>query len=351
MNEKFFSLIENWDGVGVVVRHDRPTGTWIFIALHDTTLGPATGGSRTKVYPELADGLLDAMRLAEGMTYKWAGIGVARGGGKAVLATPRTLTAEEKEGLLLRYADLIESLGGSFSTGADLGTGPAEMAIIARKTRHAFGVDRETWESTDPGPYTAHGVFVGIKAALAHVFDSPELAGRSVLVEGLGGVGGPLARSLADGGARLVLADLDEEKARRLGAELGASVVPLAEVASTPCDVYAPCAIGATLNEASIARLACRIVAGSANNQLEHDDDAERLHERGILYVPDYIINAGGAIGLIDMAGETDREVIFERVAQIGDSVSDILREAADEGGSPLVAAYARVDRILAKKN
>jgi leucine dehydrogenase len=351
MNEKFFSLIENWDGQGVVVRHDRPTGTWIFIALHDLTLGPAIGGSRMKVYPDLADALLDAMRLAEGMTAKWAGIGVARGGGKAVLAIPRPLVADEREGLLLRYAELIESLGGAFGTGADLGTGPADMAVLARKTRFVFGVDRKTGLATDPGPFTARGVFAGISAALAHVFGSAEAAGRSVLVEGLGGVGSPLCRSLAAAGTRLLVADLDHEKARLVAHELGAEAVALAEVPDTACDVYAPCAVGATLNEETVPRLRCRIVAGSANNQLRGDDDALRLHDRGIVYVPDYIVNAGGAIALVELADEKDRDAIFEKVEEIGPSVTSLLQEAAENGESPLAAARRRVERILAGRN
>ena len=161
MNERFFTLLQAWDGNGVVVRHDRPTGTWIFIALHDDTLGPAAGGTRMKVYPELADGLLDAMRLAEGMTYKFAGVGLARGGGKAVLAIPRPLEGEEREGLLERYGVLVESLRDAFSTGPDLGAGPDAMTVVARKTRYVFGVDPATGRSVDPGPFTAHGVLVG----------------------------------------------------------------------------------------------------------------------------------------------------------------------------------------------
>lgn len=348
MNARFFSLIQQWDGNGVVVRHDQPTGTWIFIALHNDTLGPAIGGSRMKVYPELADAVLDAMRLAEGMTYKWAGIGIPRGGAKAVLAIPRPLDENEREGLLLRYGALIETLQGSFSTGADLGTSPRDMAVLARQTRHVAGVDFNDGSTTDPGPFTAHGVFNGLLAAVEHVFDGRGLADRTVLVEGLGGVGLPLARDLSKAGARLLLADLDEAKANNIADDLGGKVAPLADVPQTPCDVYAPCAIGATLNAETIPRLACRIIAGSANNQLRDAEDADRIHERGIVYVPDYILNAGGAMALIGLLDEPDHEVIFGRVAGIGETVLSLLREASSNGESPVAAARRRVERVLA---
>jgi len=345
MTDDFFSLLESWDGQGVVVRHDRPTGTWIFIALHDARRGPMAGGTRMKVYPDLAAALLDAMRLAAGMTWKWAGIGLPRGGAKAVLAIPRPLADDEKEGLLHRYGDLVESLGGAFTTGADLGAGPDAMAIVARRSRHVLGVDGGT--STDPGPFTARGVFVGLVAALGHVFGSRELAPRGVLVEGLGGVGAPLARSLAEGGARLLVADLDEARAERFAGEVGAAVVPLAEVPATPCDVYAPCAVGATVNAETIPRLRCRLVAGSANNQLGTDADAELLHARGIVYVPDWVLNAGGAIALSALKEGAGRDAAFARAESIAATVTEILEDAARHGDSPLAAAQRRVDRAL----
>ncbi len=350
MSRDIASLIEAWDGAGVVTRYDRPTGTWIFIALHDATLGRPSGGTRMKVYPALTDALTDAMRLAEGMTYKWAGLGVPYGGGKAVLAVPELLDEAEREGLLLRYGAFIESLAGAYGTGADLGAGPEAMAIIARRTRYVLGIDPDG-SPRDPGPFTARGVFVGLRAALAEIFGSDELRDRTVLVEGVGDVGEPLARSLAAGGARLLLADLDRGKAEGLARELGGATVTVAEVPSTACDVYAPCAVGATVNRETVPRLACRIVAGSANNQLQEDEDAERLHRRGILYAPDYVINAGGAWAFSLMhEGLRDDAAIFERVDGIGVAIGDILRQARESGASPLVAARRRVDRILAER-
>jgi leucine dehydrogenase len=350
MNREIFSLMENWDGEGVVMRHDRPTGTWIFIALHSSALGRPSGGTRMKVYPTLADGLEDAMRLAEGMTYKWAGLGTPFGGGKAVLAVPRPLEGAERDGLLLRYGAFVESLNGAFGTGADLGAGPDAMAIVARRTRYVLGIEADG-SPRDPGPFTAHGVECGLKAALGEVFGSEDPAGRKILIQGLGDVGGPLARALARDGAELLLSDIDEARAAKLAAELGGRTVPPGQVYSTECDVYAPCAIGATVNEETIPQLKCRIVAGSANNQLRVDEDAERLHRRGIVYAPDYVINAGGALAFsLMLEGGWDDESLFRRTAGIGDAIRDILREAAASESSPLRAARARVDRMLAER-
>lgn len=350
MDNDVLSLIEAWDGNGVVTRFDRPTGTWIFIALHDATLGRPSGGTRMKVYPALADGLRDAMRLAEGMTYKWAGLGLPFGGGKAVLALGQPLEGERKEGLLGRYGALIESLSGAFGTGADLGTGPDEMLAVARRCRYVLGVDYDTMTSTDPGPYTAHGVLCGLRAAVAQVYGSDDLAGRTVLVQGLGGVGRPLARSLAGLGATVLVSDVDDGRTELLVGELGCRAVAPESVYSTPCDVYAPCAVGATLNPHTIPKLACRIVAGSANNQLLDADDAERLHQRGILYAPDYVINSGGAMAFSLMRdGVRGEEALMERVTGVGRAIAEILKEAADSREEPLATARRRVDRILAE--
>lgn len=348
MSQEFFELIQQWDGNGVVTSYDAETGAWIFIALHDARLGRPTGGTRMKVYPKVTDGLVDAMRLAEGMTYKWAGIRMATGGAKAVIALDHPVEGDEREGLLLRYGDLVDSLAGAFATGADLGTGAQAMEVIGRRTPYVIGVNPDG-SSTDPGPYTARGVYVGILAALQTVFGEASPEGRKILVEGLGGVGLPLLRALHQEGARLLLADLDEEKAASLAHELGAEAVALADVPETECDVYAPCAVGATVNPDTVPRLKCRIVAGSANNQLLSDADAEALHERGILYVPDYIINAGGALALTLLREGRSSASSFERVGMIRETVAEILADATDANESPIHAARRHAVRVLAE--
>lgn len=346
-------LIEAWDGHAVVLRRDEPTGAWLIVALHDLTLGMAVGGCRMKAYPTPEDGLLDAMRLAAGMTYKWAAIDFPFGGGKCVLALERPFAAPggaEREALLRRFARLVDSLNGVYATGVDLGTTPWDMRVMAEECRYIMGVSRETGESQDPGPYTALGVFVGIGVAVKRLLGTDTLSGRRVLVQGVGDVGEPLSRMLAAEGVDLLLSDIDEAKAGRLAAELGGRTVPVDETIGTACDVYAPCAVGATLNPRTIPLLRCLAAVGSANNQLETEADADRLHERGILYAPDYIVNAGGAIafGLMHR-GERDESVIQNRVEQIGPALEEIFAEAEARKESPAHAARRRAERSLAR--
>ena len=343
------SLIAGWDGLGVVVRHDRPTGSWVFIALHDGTLGPLAGGTRLRTYPSPAAGLADAQRLAAGMTAKWAAIDAPFGGGKAVLAAPGPLAGEERRGLLRRYGRLVDALGGAFSTGPDLGTTMDDMREIHRVTPYVHGFDPRTGAATDAGPFTARGVLAAIRAAVRQAAGSDDLAGRTVLVEGLGSVGAPLARHLAAAGARLLVSDLEPDRAAALAAELGARVVPLAEVPRTPCDVYAPCAVGGVLNRRTIPQLACRVVAGSANNQLEEERDARLLQERGILYAPDYVANAGGAIAFSLLGRGAAPEEIDSRLLGIGTTLAEVFREAEARGETPLAAAARKVEAVLAR--
>ncbi len=342
------TLLREWDGLATVVRYDRPTGAWIFIALHDDTLGPAMGGTRIKVYSEPAEGLLDAQRLAEGMTHKWAGAGIPLGGGKAVLAVREIPEGAEREALLRRYGRLIASLRGTFSTGPDLGSSPADMAVIARETRHVHGV--HPGGVIDPGPYTARGVAEAVRAVARRLFGSDDLHGRTVLVSGLGSVGAPLARRLHEAGATLLLSDVDRGRAEALAAELGGRVVAPEAVANTACDVFAPCAVGGVLDAETIPLLACRGVAGSANNQLGEPADAEALHARGILYAPDYVANSGGAIAFHLMAEKASEEEIFRRLDGIGAVLDEIFGEAAHEDRSPLWAARRRVERMLEER-
>lgn len=339
-------LIESWAGECVVVRHDAPTGTWIFIAVHDRTLGMAFGGCRMRVYPTPADGLRDAQRLAAGMTLKWAGIEFPLGGGKAVLAVPRPLSGADREGLLLRFGALVEGLGGLYGTGVDLGTTPADMAVVGQRTNRVAGRPPEAGGAGDPGPWTALGVFEGMRAAAAYRFGSAELAGRSVVVQGVGGVGGPLARLLSEAGATLFVSDVDAARAEKVAAATGAEVVPPDDVYDTACDFLAPCAVGGVINARTVPRLRCGVVAGSANNQLESDADAARLAERGILYVPDFILNAGGAVahGILEFLDWPESEV-EPRVRRIGETVAALLEES--NGSDPLPVAVERAERFI----
>ncbi len=342
------ATIAGWDGLAVLSRFDPATESWCFIALHDDTLGPATGGTRMKVYDTPAAGLRDAQRLAEGMTHKWASIELGFGGGKCVLALSRPLTGEEHAGLLTRYARVLNGLRGAFATGQDLGTSTEDLRRLARRSPHVHGYDPASDTMIDPGPYTATGVYHGLRAACFARWGESELRGRSILIEGYGGVGRPLAQRCAEAGAELLFADLDDERAAAAAREHGGRSIVCSAVAGTEVDIYAPCAVGATLHAASIAALRCQVVAGSANNQLATPDDAARLHERGILYAPDYMVNAGGALafGLRNL-GQTDEGAIRTRLAGLEAMLIDVFREAAEAGEPPLVAARRRVDRVL----
>jgi leucine dehydrogenase len=343
------SLIESWNGFAVVARYDSSSGTWIFICLHDKTLGPCSGGTRIKSYATPSDGLLDAMRLAQGMTDKWAAAGLPYGGGKAVLAIDKPLVSSQRRELLLRYGELVESLGGVFQTGEDLGTRTEDLVVVSERTRFVHGFN-DDGSKADPSPYTARGVYVGLCAALETALGSSDPAGRSVLVQGVGNVGLHLARSLTEAKARLLLSDIDTQRLQEAADELDAVAVAPEDVYATSCDVYAPCAVGATLNRDTIPRLRCRVVAGSANNQLSEDADAERLEKQNIVWAPDFIINAGGAIAFALMHQESQEHgKIVQEVERIGATVGEVLGEARAHGLSSLAAAKRRVDRELAR--
>jgi leucine dehydrogenase len=341
-------LIAEWNGEFVVTAFDADTGSWIFVAIHDTTLGPALGGLRMRAYPTQADAVRDAMRLAEGMTHKWAALGLPRGGGKSVVAVSRPLTGDARRDVLHRYGRIVASLRGTYACGPDLGSTPEDMRTINDETEHAHGWDRARNQPLDPGPFTALGVFLGMRAALRQVFGSDAFAGRSVLIQGIGDVGLPLARQLREARATLAIADIDEDRARRLAGELGATVVAPDAVHAQPCDVFAPCAVGATLNATTIPQLACRIVAGSANNQLAEAADGDRLHARGILYAPDYVVNGGGAAALPALSAGAAESEVLERVRAIEGRLDTIFAEARSRAESPAVTARRMVERILA---
>jgi leucine dehydrogenase len=342
------SLIESWDGETVVVAYDHPSGTWIFICLHSTALGPAAGGTRMKVYDAPADGLADGMRLSAGMTSKFAVTDLEFGGGKAVLAVPAVPEGEERRRLLLKYADIVESLKGAFYTAPDVNTSADDMDVIAERCSYVFSRSAANGGSGNPGPFTARGVYHGIRASCAHAFGSPDLTGRSVLVQGVGSVGAPLAELLAADGATLLLSDVDDVRVREVARRLEAEVVAPPDVIETDCDVYAPCALGATLTADTIPLLRARVVAGSANNQLAEDTDAERLRTAGVLYAPDYVINGGGALyaAVRELRGWDD-EQIETALAGIGDALSRIYERADAESITTLAAANAIAEARL----
>jgi leucine dehydrogenase len=233
----FEELLDSWDGEQAVIHRDRESGGWIFICMHSTQLGPAAGGTRLKAYDTPADGLQDAMRLSAGMTAKLAVADLGLGGGKAVLAMPKIPEGDERSALLHRYGDIVASLGGGFITSSDVGTGESDMDVIAERTEHVFGRSQAKGGAGDPGPFTAVGVFHGIKASLAHVFGSGDLSGRTVLVQGVGSVGAALAKLLARYGAAVLVADVDAKRAETIAASVGGSAVEADQAVATACDI------------------------------------------------------------------------------------------------------------------
>jgi glutamate dehydrogenase/leucine dehydrogenase len=336
----FEELFERWDGEQAVIRYDRESGAWIFVCIHSTALGPGAGGTRLRVYPTPADGLADAMKLSRAMTVKWAGANLPSGGGKAVLAVPELPTGDARRKLLLRYGDVVQSLGGLYRTAGDMNITPHDLDVVHERCEWVYGT---TSGGGNSGRGTAIAVHAGLQASAEHVFGSSDLKGRSVLVQGAGAVGAYLIDLLRKDGAEVLVSDVDDERA----AATGATVVPVDAVYDTECDVYSPCAVGGTLNAETIARLRCKIVGGSANNQLAEPEDSQRLHDRGILYAPDFIINAGGIIQLylLEDQGATEEQMLAKLYA-----VGDTLREIYARGGDPAAAAEQLAAERIAQK-
>ncbi|GAA3526131.1 Glu/Leu/Phe/Val family dehydrogenase [Nocardioides daeguensis] len=331
----------------VVFCRDDATGLRAIISIHDTTLGPALGGTRFHPYRSEDEALTDGLRLAQGMTFKAAAAGMALGGGKAVIiGDPAELKSPD---LLRAYGRFIERLGGLYVTAADVGTTSADLDVIGETTRHVVGRGEHTGGSGDSGLSTATGVFHAMRAAARHVWGVDGLRGRTVGVEGAGKVGSHLVRLLVEEGARVAVADPCDTAVERLRVAHGADVRRLASVVNAAVDVYAPCALGATLTPATVAGLRARLVCGAANNQLATSDVDDLLTERGITWVPDYVANAGG---LIQVGGELwhrTPEEVADQVRRVGDTAEQIVVGAAAEGTSTGAAADRLVRARLAE--
>jgi glutamate dehydrogenase/leucine dehydrogenase len=311
---------------------DPETGLRAIVAVHSTALGPSLGGTRFRPYPDEHAAAVDVCRLARGMTYKHAACGNDSGGGKAVLiGEPAALRSDD---LLRAYGRFLDSLGGVYLTAEDVGTTQADMDALRSHTPYVTGTSEHLGGSGDPSPATAWGVFHAIGAVATRLWGGPDVAGRHVVVLGVGKVGGELARHLHAAGARLTLADVRDDAVRALAAELDAEVVDPVDALSTTCDVLAPCALGAVLSSATIPDLRCAAVCGAANNQLDTDDDAVRLADAGVLYAPDYVVNAGGVINIADETapGGYDRERAWRRVEGIAETLRNVFRLADERG-------------------
>jgi leucine dehydrogenase len=333
----------------LLAHRGQRSGMDLVIAVHSTMLGPALGGCRMWRYEESGDGIDDALRLARAMTLKAAAAGLDLGGGKGVicLAGTEPPTAEQRRAALLDFADAVEALEGRYITAEDVGTSAEDMAVIAERTNHVVGLPEALGGSGDPSPLTARGVERAIRACCAHRFGSPELEGVSVCVVGLGHVGTALARRLAVSEADLLVSDIDPGKGA-LTEQLGARWIDPETAMIADCEVLAPCALGGAVNEVNADALQCEILCGSANNVLADESLAERLGQRGIVYAPDFIANAGGLIHVYAELHGHDAGHVDGLVDSIGDTMAQVLANAEAAGATPLEAARDLARRRLA---
>lgn len=328
----------------VHVFEDRTSGLKAVIAVHSTHLGPAAGGTRFWHYADSAAAITDALRLSRGMSYKNAMAELPAGGGKAViLADP---ARSKPQALLDAFARAVDSLAGQYITAQDVGMSEADMVSLSKFTPHVAGLPGL---GGDPGPYTARGVFLGVKAAAKHALGSDDLGGVHVAIQGVGSVGGGLACYLAAEGAKLTLADVDAKRAAALAEELGGQSVPADAIMDVEADIFSPCALGAILTASSVAGLKVKAVAGGANNQLATGPEGRMLAERGILYAPDYVINAGGIINVlrhIDNAGDDE---INRRIDAIPGRLSAIWQESDRSGSTPAEVADNMAQKLIGR--
>ena len=324
-------------------------GLRAIIAVHSTHLGPAAGGCRLWHYAKDEDGLVDALRLSRGMSYKNAMAGLPLGGGKSViLADPeRTKTPE----MLHAFGKAVNDLGGRYITAEDVGVNVADMIEVSRTTQYVAGLPNSEGDvGGDPGPHTSLGVFLGMKAAVKRALGKDSVDGLHIALQGAGSVASGVALHACAEGARLSIADVDEKKARTLADRTGGKVVSPDEILGLDADLLSPCALGAILNEETIAALKVPVVAGGANNQLATEEDGERLHKRGILYAPDYVMNAGGIINVCtEYLGDGDASLVRRRIEGIPVRLEQIWSEGSETGRDPAAVADAMAQRLIGR--
>jgi leucine dehydrogenase len=335
------------DHEGLHLFTDRESGLSAVVAIHSTKLGPAAGGVRFWHYADSRAAITDALRLSRGMSYKNAMAGLPMGGGKGVVLAGES-GAAITDAQLEAFGRAVESLNGRYVTAEDVGMSEARMKVVATRTRHVSGLPVAAGSAGgDPGPVTAMGVYLGVKAAAKRGLGASDMRGVHVAIQGVGSVGGGLARLLAKDGAKLTLADVDVARAAALAAELGADTVATSEILTTEAEIVSPNALGAILTAETIAALRCKVVAGGANNQLATREDGARLHGRGILYAPDYVINAGGIINVgLEYLGLGDMAEVQARVAKIPERLIEVWDES-DRTGDPESEVADRIAQRL----
>lgn len=341
-----FEQMEKYGHEQILFCYDKASGLKAIIGIHDTTLGPALGGSRFWPYEQEEEAITDVLRLSRGMSYKNAAMGLNLGGGKAVIwGNPRSDKSEE---LFRAFGKFVQSLGGRYITAEDVGTNVEDMNYVLMETDSVVGRGDA---SGDPSPVTAFGVYRGMKAAARMAFGTESLKGRVVAVQGLGKVGYHLCEHLHDEGARLIVTDIIAENVTRVVREFGATAVSSEEIYRVECDIYAPCALGATVNDETIAQFKCKVIAGAANNQLKDSRHGELLREKGILYAPDFVINGGGVINVAEEFNPSgyNRDRAYARVATIYDKLMRVFTIAQDQQISTARAADVMAEERIHK--
>ncbi|WP_420403038.1 Leu/Phe/Val dehydrogenase [Nisaea sp.] len=333
------------DHEAVNFSHCPETGLKAIIAVHSTALGPAAGGCRMRLYEREEEALTDVLRLSRGMTYKNAMAELPLGGGKSVVVGD---PAKDKTARLLEsLGDAVERLGGDYWIAEDMGIGPEDMAIVARRTRYVAGLAKGKAASGDPSPVTAEGIFRGLKIAVKHKLQRPSVKGLTVAIQGIGHVGYGLARLLHEAGASLVVSDVNQAALKSAVAEFEADVVDPDSIYDVDADVFAPCAAGAILNANTVPRLKVPVVAGAANNQLDVPESGALLKQRGILYAPDYVINGGGIINVAgEILGNYDPAWVRAKLDRLMQTLDAVFTESARQDLSPEVVA----DRIARQR-
>lgn len=340
-----FELIEkHGDHEEVVFCHDKDSGLKAIIAVHNTTLGPALGGTRMWPYKSEEEALVDVLRLSKGMTYKASAAGLNLGGGKAVIiGDPKK---DKTEAMFRTFGAYVNSLNGKYITAEDVGTSVHDMAYIFMETPYVTGIPVSFGGSGDPSPFTAHGVLMGIKASVKDKLKTDSLKGVRVAVQGLGNVGYHLVEYLVKEGAQVSVADIDKERVEKVTTKFGAHAVDPDAIVTSECDVFAPCALGAVINDQTISKLRCKIVAGGANNQLAEHRHGDALLELGILYAPDYVINAGGLMNVFVELEGYSRERAFEKTTQVYDNLMQVFNISRTEK----IATHRAADRLAEKR-
>ncbi|MBT2656515.1 branched-chain amino acid dehydrogenase [Bacillus sp. ISL-18] len=341
---EIFKYLEKYDYEQLVFCQDKQSGLKAIIAIHDTTLGPALGGTRMWTYASEEAAIEDALRLARGMTYKNAAAGLNLGGGKTVIiGDPRK---DKSEALFRAFGRYIQGLNGRYITAEDVGTTVADMDLIHEETDFVTGISPAFGSSGNPSPVTAYGVYRGMKAAAKEAFGTDSLEGRVVAVQGVGNVAYTLCEYLHKEGAQLIVTDINKEAVNRAVEAFGARAVDPDDIYGVECDIYAPCALGATINDETIPQLKAKVIAGSANNQLKDTRHGDTIHEMGIVYAPDYVINAGGVINVADELYGYNQERAMKKVEQLYTTIEKVIEISKRDG----IPTYVAADRMAEER-